>query len=177
VIRYVFGNAAYPDVSSGPVMLAHVCNDVGKWGAGFTKAVERRWPGSGARWKRAVEILDNPLGQILFDSTPADADHIILVNMIAQHGVGTSQIRVSYPALHKCLKMLAEVAKEGIGGPMIPVHMPRIGCGLAGGRWEVVEPIIRETLVRAGVEVVVYDLPQAQMTSLACGMPQLVDSP
>ena len=151
-IRYVFGDAAYPDVSSGPVMLAHVCNDVGK-------------------------ILDDRLGQICFDSTPADADHIILVNMVAQHGVGTSQIRVSYPALHKCLKMLAEVAKEGMGGPMIPVHMPRIGCGLAGGRWEVVEPIIRETLVRAGVEVVVYDLPQAQTTSLACGTPQLAASP
>ena len=37
-------------------------------------------------------------------------------------------------------------------------HMPRIGCGLAGGKWEQVGPIVEETLAAAGVNVVVYDL-------------------
>ncbi len=37
------------------------------------------------------------------------------------------------------------------------VHMPRIGCGLAGGRWPRVEPLIVERLVRRGIEVTVYD--------------------
>jgi O-acetyl-ADP-ribose deacetylase (regulator of RNase III) len=35
--------------------------------------------------------------------------------------------------------------------------MPRIGCGLAGGSWEEIEPIIKRTLTDQGVEVVVYD--------------------
>ena len=35
--------------------------------------------------------------------------------------------------------------------------MPRIGCGLAGGKWEEIEPIIERTLATAGVEVTVYD--------------------
>jgi hypothetical protein len=35
--------------------------------------------------------------------------------------------------------------------------MPRIGCGLAGGRWECVEPLIEARLVAAGVPVTVYD--------------------
>jgi hypothetical protein len=38
------------------------------------------------------------------------------------------------------------------------VHMPRIGCGLAGGKWEEIEPIIERTLVAKGMTVVVYDL-------------------
>jgi O-acetyl-ADP-ribose deacetylase (regulator of RNase III) len=39
------------------------------------------------------------------------------------------------------------------------VHMPRIGCGLAGGDWERVETIIQNTLGVAEVPAVVYDLP------------------
>jgi hypothetical protein len=36
--------------------------------------------------------------------------------------------------------------------------MPRIGCGLAGGKWEEIEPIIDEELISIGVVVTVYDL-------------------
>jgi hypothetical protein len=35
--------------------------------------------------------------------------------------------------------------------------MPRIGCGLAGGRWDRVEPLVRVALVHRGVSVTVYD--------------------
>jgi len=38
------------------------------------------------------------------------------------------------------------------------VHMPRIVCGLAGGRGDPIEPIIERTLCKDGVEVFVYDL-------------------
>ena len=37
------------------------------------------------------------------------------------------------------------------------VHMPRIGCGLAGGKWEAIEPIITDELTSQGIEVSVYD--------------------
>ncbi|MQY33582.1 hypothetical protein SRB17_15430 [Streptomyces sp. RB17] len=37
------------------------------------------------------------------------------------------------------------------------VHMPRIGCGLAGGTWSRKEPFITERLVKRGIEVTVYD--------------------
>jgi hypothetical protein len=35
--------------------------------------------------------------------------------------------------------------------------MPRIGCGLAGGRWERVEPLVTAELTDRGVHVTVYD--------------------
>ncbi|WP_436847462.1 hypothetical protein [Streptomyces aureus] len=37
------------------------------------------------------------------------------------------------------------------------MHMPRIGCGLAGGSWSRVEPLVTERLVRRGLSVTVYD--------------------
>jgi hypothetical protein len=41
------------------------------------------------------------------------------------------------------------------------IHMPRIGCGLAGGSWDQVEPLLETHLARAGFNVWVYDLPPA----------------
>jgi hypothetical protein len=37
--------------------------------------------------------------------------------------------------------------------------MPRIGCGLAGGTGDMVEPIIIHSLCKKNVPVFVYDLP------------------
>jgi len=37
------------------------------------------------------------------------------------------------------------------------VHMPRIGCGLAGGRWDRIEPLIVATLCTRDVDTTVYD--------------------
>ena len=39
------------------------------------------------------------------------------------------------------------------------VHMPRIGCGLAGGNWDQIEPLLEEHLAMAGFDVRMYDLP------------------
>ena len=37
------------------------------------------------------------------------------------------------------------------------VHMPGIGCGVAGGTWDRIEPIIFRTLRERDVAVNVYD--------------------
>ena len=37
--------------------------------------------------------------------------------------------------------------------------MPRIGCGLAGGSWGQIEPLLEEHLAGAGFDVRVYHLP------------------
>ncbi len=37
--------------------------------------------------------------------------------------------------------------------------MSCIGCGLAGGRWEQIEPLIAEELSARNIPVTVYELP------------------
>jgi len=80
---------------------------------------------------------------------------LAVANIVAQRGVrpsgGAPPIR--YDALRECLAALAERATALTAS----VHMPRIGCGLAGGSWPEVEAIIQETLLSAGVPVHVYD--------------------
>jgi hypothetical protein len=37
------------------------------------------------------------------------------------------------------------------------VHIPRISCGLAGGTWDKIEPLIKTGLSDKHVDVTVYD--------------------
>jgi hypothetical protein len=55
------------------------------------------------------------------------------------------------------LDSLAAFALEGSRS----VHMPRIGCGNAGGIWDVVGTLIDEIVCSKGVPVTVYDVPDA----------------
>jgi O-acetyl-ADP-ribose deacetylase (regulator of RNase III) len=75
--------------------------------------------------------------------------------MIAQHGIthdalGVPPIR--YDALEDCLTNVKHTI-DHLGKSS--VHMPRIGCGLAGGKWGTIEPIIERTLL--DIETYVYD--------------------
>src|SRR6476661_4900383 len=99
-VRYVVGDATRPQ-ANGPMVLAHVCNDVGK--VQFVEASPGLW----------------------------------VANMIGQHDVvagpgGVPPVR--YEAMRQALRRVGTFAREHAAC----VHMPRIGCGLAGGSWDVV---------------------------------------
>ncbi len=81
--------------------------------------------------------------------------YIYVANMIGQKGIktGSKGVPVRYDAIEKGLEKLANEALELNAS----VHMPRIGCGLAGGKWEEIEPIIGRTLLAKEVQVYVYD--------------------
>ena len=80
--------------------------------------------------------------------------------MVSQHGYGPSpRPRIRYDALQACLRLLAKVATECSAS----VHMPRIGCGEAGGSWGIVQELVETELVTRGVVVTVYDLPDKRM--------------
>jgi len=153
-IAYLKGDATAP-VADGPKVICHICNDVGGWGKGFVVAISKRWPEPEAQyraWHAQGESAGFRLGAIqLVDVAPT----LKVANMIAQRDIratgGVPPIR--YDALQECLTSLSSHAAM-LGAS---VHMPRIGCGLAGGSWDEVEAIITATLVASAVPVHVYD--------------------
>lgn len=149
-INYITGDATYP-VASGHKIIAHVCNDIGKWGRGFVRAVSARWPVARSAY---LDIHEYALGTVQFVGVE---DDITVANMIAQDGIRRSANSrpLRYWALVECLGRVADEALN-LGAS---VHMPRIGAGLAGGEWDVIEKIIRRLLIDHGVETFVYDLP------------------
>lgn len=154
-INYLKGDATQPQ-TKGNKVIAHVCNDLGGWGKGFVLAISKRWPEPEAAyraWHRGRSKNDFGLGAVQLVQVES---YIWVANMVAQRGMktGSNGPPIRYEAVRTCLKRLA----VEVNGLRASVHMPRIGCGLAGGRWEQVEPIILDELVSKGVEVTVYDL-------------------
>ena len=153
-ITYVRGDATVPSVK-GVKVIAHVCNDLGGWGKGFVLALSRRWPEPEAAyraWHRDRASSDFGLGAVQFVQVEP---YVWVANMVGQRGIrtGSKGVPVRYEAIGTALGLLAGRATELNAS----VHMPRIGCGLAGGTWSRVEPLITERLVRRGVPVTVYD--------------------
>ena len=157
ILRYVVGDATSP-IGPGPKVLAHVCNDEGKWGKGFVVPLGRRWPHvreAYFAWHRGTmtELSPFELGQVQFvEAEPG----LWVANMIGQHGVlargGVPPVR--YDAIRRAMKRVAAFAREHSAS----VHTPRIGCGLAGGTWDEVGPMVEQTVCGSGVDVTVYDL-------------------
>lgn len=146
-INYVQGDATSPQ-AEGPKIICHVCNDIGAWGRGFVLSLSRQWKNPELEYRKLKAYV---LGEVQFVQAEED---IWVANMIAQHSIGMANgPPIRYPALTQCLAKVAAKAKE-LGAS---VHMPLIGCGLAGGKWERVEPLIEEHLCGAGVEVTVYN--------------------
>lgn len=153
-ITYIRGDATVPSVQ-GVKAIAHVCNDTGGWGKGFVLALSRRWPEperSYRAWHRERATNDFGLGAVQFVQVEP---YVWVANMVGQRGIrtGSKGVPVRYEAIDLALERLADRAAE-LGAS---VHMPRIGCGLAGGKWPRVEPLITERLVRRGIAVTVYD--------------------
>ncbi|WP_236242179.1 macro domain-containing protein [Streptomyces sp. CC228A] len=165
-IEFIDGDATTPQ-ADGNRIIAHVCNDIGAWGAGFVRALSHRWPEPEKefrRWYRDRASSGFRLGAVqLVQVDP----HVWVANMVGQHGIRTragtrtdsgtepadSGPPIRYEAVGGALHTLAEHALRLHAS----VHMPRIGCGLAGGTWDRVEPLVVEALGARGIRTVVYD--------------------
>jgi Macro domain len=154
LLKFVIGDATIPLGSSNRYIL-QIVNDEGKYGAGFSGALARRWPkveSEYRKWWREcygnLSLGDIQIIQILSD--------LVVINMVAQKGiVGPKNPKpIDYSALQKCLEKAGEEISKFNAG----IHMPRIGCGLSQGSWCEIEPLIEQELLKRGINVTVYDL-------------------
>lgn len=65
-------------------------------------------------------------------------------NLYTQYKFGTHAVQVDYSAVEKAMKNFrnAVAQMEILHGAPLKVGIPRIGCGLAGGDWKIVKPLI-----------------------------------
>ena len=152
-IQYVVGDATAP-LGPGVKFIIHVSNNSGGWGRGFVTALSKRWA-----QPEQVYRLDARMGILILgkNSEPVlVTPDTYVINMTAQRGYSTpSTPAIDYTFLTLCLQDVCLLAKEYRAS----VHCPRIGCGLGGGSWDRIEPLLTKYLTDQGVSVTVYDLP------------------
>lgn len=152
-IKYLKGDATTPS-EGGNKIIVHICNDIGGWGKGFVMALSKKWKEPERQYREWTKNKVNyELGEVQFVKVEED---LWIANLIGQHKIykdenGLPPIR--YEAVKKGLEKIGEFASVQNAS----VHMPRIGCGLAGGTWDKIEPLILGSLSVKNLSVFVYD--------------------
>lgn len=151
-IVYRVGSATRPP--ERPAVIVHCVNNIGRWGAGFTAALDRDWPLArttfsqmelgAVRWGRMERALA--------------AHDLWIAHCCGQRGVRSRSNPV--PLELAWLKLALKKVAASTLPPDVSFHLPRIGCGLAGGVWEDVEPVVAATLAQRA-PTFVYDLEKA----------------
>jgi len=152
-ILYINGDATRPE-GQGNRIIVHVCNDIGGWGKGFVTALSQRWKAPEQAYRQWFKGKDGfELGAVQLVKV---ADDIWVANLIGQRKIykdANGNPPVRYEAIARGLQELAILTEN----MQATVHMPRIGCGLAGGTWDKIEPLINNALCAKGIQVTVYD--------------------
>lgn len=152
-INYLNGDATTPK-TTGNKVIVHICNDIGGWGKGFVMAISKKWKAPENAYRQWYKLKDNfVLGEVQFVQVEADT---WIANIIGQHHIykdETGNPPIRYAAVAAGLAKVGEFATAN----QASVHMPRIGCGLAGGSWDKIEPLINENLTANNIETFVYD--------------------
>lgn len=161
---HVRGNVLEPQFLNDNelAVIPHCCNTLGVMGAGVALGLRKKWEKVWTSYKELEDMssngLKNRLGEVCFAKVE---DNIVVANMIGQDGtVSESNPKpVKYWALLYCMKeILATLGRTADRRDKIPVfHCPKFGSDLAGGNWELIEELIRETWVDRGFDVVIYE--------------------
>lgn len=150
-------------VTSG--IIAHGCNAQGVMGSGVAALVKAKYPAAFEQYVADLEMMAkdeshkdvSPLGYVSFwsptdliDLTP---DRLLIANCITQNLFGRYGSKfVSYDAIHSCFAVLESVAKMN----RMTINIPRIGAGLGGGDWSVIEAVINSVCKQS--KVICWDL-------------------
>lgn len=128
----------------GKVMLAHGCNAQGVMGSGVAKAFKELYMHAYLDYQEHLihQLSRNALGTVAYYQMPYGIDGSMtrLASMITQEFYGKDDKKyVSYDAIHQCFK---SAINECLNFKIDYLIFPRIGAGLGGGDWRVIESII-----------------------------------
>lgn len=141
-------------------LIAHGTNSLGVMGSGFAKQVKELYPNVYKEYSKA--FVDNKLELGYIQIIPAiDSENreFYIANCVTQKGYGLTIQHVNYDAVRECMSGLNAHMKWATklrAGFWTHIAMPKIGAGLGGGDWNIIETIINEEI--PDFKIVVYVL-------------------
>lgn len=147
MLNYITGNVL--DVKEG--IIAHGVNCRGAFGSGVAGQIRQRFPNVYNSYMYKHNKIGWKLGDIqLVDIIP---EKLIIANCATQDNYGRSEVHADYDAIGKCLDFLIDYCEEH----SLALSLPKIGAGLAGGDWKIIEKIIQEKIQGRNVNITVYN--------------------
>ena len=131
-------------------IIAHGCNSSGGFGSGVAGQIAKKYPQAREAYLRNFNQFGLELGdmQIVTISSPK-----IIANCMTQKAYLPRDIcHANYEAIELAMFRLKKFAKE----MDFSIAIPKIGAGLAGGDWNVIEPILEK--VFRDYDITVYEL-------------------
>lgn len=125
--------------------IAHGVNCQGVMGSGVAKVLTDKYPEVRESYFEYYNLCEQDVDKYgtdillgMVEGVSVDGGKRVL-NCFTQNKVGYDGRKyVSYDAIHNCFRRIAVGYDE--------IAIPRIGCGLAGGSWDIVKPIIEHAV-------------------------------
>lgn len=130
------------DIEQG--IICHQVNCQRVAGAGLAKQIREMWP-SWYRFFRYNSSGYKTLGDCSLYTLKDKA--LYLASLYAQGGYGRHERQTDYAAFESCLAGLRknQDTHPALFFKTLSVYFPyKIGCGLAGGDWAIIEPLIEK---------------------------------
>lgn len=151
-MKYIQGNLLDTDIDN----ICHGTNCMGGFGSGVAGAIAARWPEIQQEYFEYVR--EKKPGRHLLGTTQITVveggEHIVW-NCFTQHKYGGDGAKyASYIAVVDTLRHVAKHIMQ-LGGDK-RIAIPKIGAGLGGLNWDILEELILEIEEETGAEFVVY---------------------
>jgi O-acetyl-ADP-ribose deacetylase (regulator of RNase III) len=149
-------------------IIVHSVNCIGAVG-GLAGAIARKWPKNAEQYKAHVKRQKLPIMLMGSVFEVNVAHNIVVANLFGQYNIGTSKQQTEYAALIAGFKKIADtffygndtedvyfgaLGYESVSITLNDVYIPyKIGCGLGGADWNIVQEIIEKTFEKSEKDV------------------------
>jgi len=126
---------------AGESIVIHGCNCHCTMGAGIAKQVRAECPNAWSADQRTLPRDRTKMGSFTYG---VEASGMIVVNAYTQYDYTRTSVDVDYNALDNSIRSIIKYFYQTYSETTFA--MPKIGCGLAGGDWNIVEKILLDIL-------------------------------
>lgn len=148
MITHIKGNIITEARSGKYNYLAHGCNCFNKMKSGVAAAIVKEYPSAQMVDFLTLEGDQSKLGTFSI----ATCANIKILNCYTQYRYGTDSRKLNYEALYCCFEKVNKLLT--VDDKLL---IPKIGCGLAGGNWDIVYSMIDILLKDKNVTYVEYE--------------------
>jgi len=136
-------------LNAGEAVVVHGCNCKNTMGAGIARQVREQCPNA---WRADQQTLWGDRTKLGSFTYGIEANGMTVINAYTQYNYTRDEVDVNYEALETAMMAICNHFPNEI------IAMPKIGCGLAKGDWNIVSKILERVSDMYGRTFHIYEL-------------------